>query len=75
MPYLMCPGEGTVAALHTRCEDELWAKAELMLPAEIAQDDPSNDGSPVVGPMDVDPTFSIGRFKRSYRCVQAPVRQ
>ena len=65
--YVMRDGQpgATRVALYTRCEDELLAKAELVLLMEEAER--REPGCRVVGYLDVDPTFTIAEFKRSYR--------
>lgn len=67
MPYLMREGDlgGKSIALYTRCEDELLAKAELVLLAdETAAQHPH---AKILGYLDVDPSFTIAQFKRGYR--------
>lgn len=65
MRYLLIPGQGNPLFVHARCEDELLAKAELLLFAEDATQ--SYPGQPVVGSYDVEPGISIGDLKRAYR--------
>jgi hypothetical protein len=65
MRYLLIPGQGRPLFVHSRCEDELLAKAELLLFAEDAASD--YPGRPVVGSYDVEPGISIGDLKRAYR--------
>jgi hypothetical protein len=65
MRYLLIPGQSLPLFVHSRCEDELLAKAELLLFAEDATR--SYPGRPVVGSYDVEPGISIGDLKRAYR--------
>lgn len=65
MRYLLIPGQGPPLFVHSRCEDELLAKAELLLFAEDAVS--AYPGRPVVGSYDVAPGISIGDLKRAYR--------
>lgn len=67
MPYLLREGKGKGIALYTRCEDVLLAKAELLLLKERVEKDHQYDGKPIYGILDVDPSFSLSEFKRSYR--------
>lgn len=67
MPYLMREGAlgGKTIALYTRCEDELLAKAELVLLAEeTAAEHPH---ARILGYIDVDPSFTMTQFKQGYR--------
>ena len=63
--YVLREREGKAVALYTRCEDELLCRAELLILVEKIP--PDRDGQPVVGSYDVDPSFTISEFKRSYR--------
>lgn len=63
--YVLREGQGKAVALYTRCEDELLAKAELLLLLEQVTGD--YYGHPVWGFLDVEPGYTIERFKRSYR--------
>ena len=65
MRYLLIQGEGTPIFLHSRCEDELLAKAELLAFADDAAQ--MYPGQPVVGSYDVEPGISIDDLKRAYR--------
>jgi len=65
MRYLLIPGQGAPLFVHSRCEDELLAKAELLLFAQDAAH--AYPGRPVVGSYDVEPGISIGDLKRAYR--------
>ncbi len=71
--YLLQTGEGKGIALYTRCEDELLAKAELLLLAEKARQD--SPGVPIFGYCDVDPSFTISEFKKTYRGHPADYRK
>ena len=73
MKYLLVSGTGTPLRVHSRCEDELLAKAELLLFAEDASK--SYPGRPVVGSFDVEPGISIGELKRAYRYDHAGYRR
>jgi hypothetical protein len=59
------PRGGAPLFVHSRCEDELLAKAELLLFVEDAAE--AYPGRPVVGSYDVEPGISIGDLKRAYR--------
>jgi hypothetical protein len=65
MRYLLVAGEGPPLFIHSRCEDGLLARAELLLFAEGAAQ--AYPGRPVVGSYDVEPGISIGDLKRAYR--------
>jgi hypothetical protein len=65
MRYLLISGESPPLLVHSRCEDELLAKAELLLFAEDAAK--AYPGKMVVGSYDVEPGISIGDWKRAYR--------
>ena len=65
MRYLLVEGEGSPVFVHSRCEDELLAKAELLTFAEDAAR--MYPGQPVVGSYDVEPRISINELKRAYR--------
>lgn len=75
MPYLLFDGDRTqkAIALYTRCEDVLLGKAELLLLKELAQKD--YPGQTILGFLDTDPAYTIGRFKRSYRGRPADYRK
>ena len=64
--YLLRPGTTPGVALYTRCEDELLCRAELLALLEQASRNSTNDRQ-VLGYYDVDPTYTIARFKRGYR--------
>lgn len=64
--YIMRPGERPGVALYTRCEDELLCRAELLLLLERAKQDYA-ENKIIYGYYDVDPTFTIAQFKRSYQ--------
>jgi hypothetical protein len=51
--------------VHSKCEDELLAKAELLLFAELASLE--YPGRPVVGSYEVQPNLTIAELKRAYR--------
>lgn len=63
-PYLMADGKMPGVALYTRCEDELLAKAELLLLTQAAKK--QRPGKAIFGYLDVDPSFTITEFKRGY---------
>jgi hypothetical protein len=65
MQYILIPGAGPPLRVHSRCEDELLAKAELLLFAEDAQ--LQFPGRLVVGTYEVEPRLTIGELKRAYR--------
>ncbi len=65
MRYLLLAGEEPPLFVHARCEDELLAKAELLLFAEEAAQ--AWPGRAIVGSYDVTPGISIGDLKRAYR--------
>ncbi len=65
MRYLLIAGAGPPLFIHSRCEDILLARAELLLFAEDAAQ--AYPGRPVVGSYDVEPGISIGDLKRAYR--------
>ena len=65
MRYLLIPGEGPPLFIHSRCEDQLLAKAELLLFAEDAAQ--AYPGRLVVGSYDIEPGISIEDLKRAYR--------
>ena len=73
MAYLLREGEGKGVALYSRCEDVLLAQAELL--SLVDQIPNENEGKPVYGYLDVDPTFSISHFKRAYRGRSADYRR
>ena len=73
MEYLLVPGEGPPLRVHSRCEDELLAKAELLLFAEDAAK--AYPGRPVVGTYDVEPALTIANLKRAYRYDHAGYRR
>jgi hypothetical protein len=73
MEYLLVPGEGAPFRVHSRCEDELLAKAELLLFADDAAK--SYPGHPVVGSYDVEPSLTIANLKRAYRYDHAGYRR
>ena len=73
MEYLLVPGEGASFRVHSRCEDELLAKAELLLFADDAAK--SYPGHPVVGSYDVEPSLTIANLKRAYRYDHAGYRR
>ncbi len=73
MEYLLVPGEGQPLRVHSRCEDELLAKAELLLFADDAAK--SYPGRPVVGSYEVQPSLTIANLKRAYRYDQAGYRR
>jgi len=65
MRYLLVEGEGPPVFLHSRCEDALLAKAELLaFAADAARMYP---GQLIVGSYDVEPEISIDDLKRAYR--------
>jgi hypothetical protein len=61
MAFIMRQGEGKGSALYTRCADEQYCQAELLLLLDKAPP------GPVVGFYDVDPSFPVNRFLKSYR--------
>lgn len=67
MAYLLREGKGKGIAIYTRCEDVLLAKAELLLVKEQIEKDSQYDGKPIYGYLDVDPSYTISEFKKSYR--------
>ena len=64
--YLLRPGTTPGVALYTCCEDELLCRAELLALLEKASLNSSQDQQ-VSGYYDVDPAYTIARFKRGYR--------
>jgi len=64
--YLLRPGTTPGVALYTCCEDELLCRAELLVLLEKTNRN-SRQGQQVRGYYDVDPTYTIARFKRGYR--------
>ena len=65
MQYILVEGEGPPLQVHSRCEDELLAKAELLLFAEDAGQ--QYPGRLVLGSYEVEPRHTISEFKRAYR--------
>src|SRR5262249_6169573 len=61
MAFVMRQGEGKGSALYSRCADERYCQAELLLLLEKAPP------GPVVGFYDVDPSFPVSTFLQSYR--------
>jgi hypothetical protein len=61
MAFVMRQGEGKGSALYTRCADEKYCQAELLLLLDKAP------LGPVVGFYDVDPSFPVSMFLRSYQ--------
>jgi len=62
---LIHDGRAPRVAVYTRCEDELLARAEVLVLAEETLERHGNVA--VYGLYDVDPTFTIEQFKRGYR--------
>ena len=73
MEYVLIPGEGPPLRVHSRCEDELLAKAELLLFAEDAQG--QFPGRLVVGSYEVEPRYAIAELKRAYRYDKSAYRR
>ncbi len=65
MRYVLVSGDGPPLQVHSRCEDELLAKAELLLFAEDARQ--QYPGRLVLGSYEVEPRYSIDELKRAYR--------
>lgn len=63
--YVMRDGTMPAVGIYTRCEDELLCRAELL--RLLSWMSSEEDGKRVIGLYDVDPTFTIGEFKRAYR--------
>jgi hypothetical protein len=61
MAFVMRQGEGKGLALYSRCADETYCQAELLLLLDKAPP------GPVVGYYDVDPSFPVSTFLRSYQ--------
>jgi hypothetical protein len=61
MAFIMRQGEGKGSALYSRCADEHYCQAELLLLLDKAPP------GPVVGFYDVDPSFPVSTFLQSYR--------
>jgi hypothetical protein len=61
MAFVMRQGEGKGSALYSRCADEKYCQAELLLLLDKAPP------GPVVGFYDVDPSFPVSTFLRSYQ--------
>ena len=64
--YLLRPGTTPGVALYTCCEDELLCRAELLALLEKTNRNSPQDQQ-VSGYYDVDPTYTIARFKRGYQ--------
>jgi hypothetical protein len=60
--YLLRPGTTPGIALYTRCEDDLLCRAELLTLLEKTSQSSSQDQQ-VSGYYDMDPAYSIARFK------------
>ena len=73
MQFILVPGEGAPLWVHSRCEDELLAKAELLLFADDAAQ--AYPGRPVIGSCEVEPALSIPELKRAYRYDHAGYRR
>ena len=64
--YLLRPGRTPGVALYACCEDELLCRAELLALLEKTNRNSTLDQQ-VRGYYDVDPSYTIARFKRGYR--------
>ena len=73
MRFLLQEGTSPPVFVHSRCEDELLAKAELLLFAEDAAQ--IYPGRAVVASYDVEPEVTIGQIMRGYREDQEGYRQ
>jgi hypothetical protein len=73
MLWLIHDGKAPRVALYTRCEDELLARAELLVLAEETLE--KHQDVAVYGYYDVDPSVTIERFKRVYRGDQKRYRK
>ena len=60
-PYILKEGGKPGVAIYSRCEDPLFARAELLLTMEATPKDKA-----CFGFYDVDPTFSIEEFLKAY---------
>jgi hypothetical protein len=61
MAFVMRQGEGRGSVLYSRCADEKYCQAELLLLLDKAPP------GPVIGFYDVDPSFPVSTFLRSYK--------
>jgi hypothetical protein len=62
MAFLMKNGTGNTAALYSRCAEEIYCQAELLLLLERTPSDAT-----VLGYYDVDKNYSVRRFMASYK--------
>ena len=60
MAFLMRDGSGKASLLYSRCADEMYCKAELLLLLEQAPP------GKVLGEYDVDGSYTVPRFLQSY---------
>jgi hypothetical protein len=62
MAFLMRKGAGKSVVLYSRCADEIYCQAELMLLLERTPPD-----AKVIGDYDVDKSFPVKQFLESYK--------
>lgn len=67
MAYLIKEGEGKAIALYTRCANEVFCQAEILLLAEMADVSQDFKGKPIWGVYDIDPSYSVERFLDGYK--------
>ncbi len=70
MAFLLKQGEGRAVALYSRCADEVYCQAELLL---LLQRTPP--GAKVVGFYDVDKEFHVGLFMKAYKGRENEINQ
>lgn len=63
-PYILREGGKPGVALYTRCEDPLFARAELLLLMDKVK--PESRDKVCFGFYDVDPTFTVEEFLKPY---------
>lgn len=63
--YVMQEGEKPGVQIYSRCEDELWAQAELVAQLDSARQ--KYPGREIVGTYDVDPMFTVSVFMKGYQ--------
>ena len=56
-----------IAALYTRCYDEDYCRAELLsMMSKVRATKGVSSDKPVIGLYDLDPTYTVGEFRKSY---------
>jgi len=63
-PYILREGRKPGVALYTRCEDPLFARAELLLTMDKVK--PGDRHKVCFGLYDDDPTFTVEEFLKAY---------